>query len=80
MNSLDDLYDYVQSLITDLDSSPHSALAERLPRALYGGSTSGEILTGLRVALKDAQQHGLGGPQIGDAISYIEGALGPPRG
>jgi hypothetical protein len=78
MDTLSDLYAYVRSLIAALNESQHSTLGSRLSGAL-GGSTSGEILEGLWFVLKDVQQQGLGGGQVGDAIAYIERVLGPPR-
>lgn len=79
MKSLEELYAFVRALREELRLAGRDKLAQSLDSALYGGSTSGEILGGLWLVLRDVRDESFDSDSLEAALDFIQSALGPPR-
>lgn len=79
MKTVEELYAFVRALRDELRLVGCDSLAQRLDSALYGGSTSGEILGGLWFALRDVRDKSFDSESLEAALDFIQSALGPPR-
>jgi hypothetical protein len=71
-----DLYGFIEILISDLRNVGQTEAADEVERALRGGSTSGEILTYLGVALEKLKDGPVDSEGVNEALVVIRRGLG----
>ena len=69
--NLDELYGFARHYRAELTASGDVKLADDVDRALTGGTTSGEILMNLALALDSARESGLGNERVNDALDFM---------